>query len=372
MTFSKRFTYDRLGSDKMIQVSLCMIVKNEEEVLERCLNSIHDIVDEVIIVDTGSDDLTKEIAQRYSDKVFDFTWCDDFSKARNYAFSKATKSYCMWLDADDVLKMEDKNKLKTFLQTHEPNFDVLMMKYNTGFDEQGNLTFSYFRERIVRNDGHHIFEGIIHEAIVPSGIVIHEDIAITHQKLHVQDSDRNLRILNNQKINSGLRPREQYYYARELYYHKLYEDAINEFSQFLDGGKGWIENNIDACRIRGHCYKAIQKEKEAFESYLHSFYYASPRSEIICDIAYHFFQNERYHEAIFWYELAARQTPDETTGAFIEKDCYGFTPYLQLCVCYDRLHDQQKAIYYNELAGFLKPNNDKYLYNREYFRKKDA
>ena len=67
----------------MVSVSLCMIVKNEEDVLERCLESVADLVDEIIIVDTGSADRTKEIAARFTSQIFDFPWQDDFSAARN-------------------------------------------------------------------------------------------------------------------------------------------------------------------------------------------------------------------------------------------------------------------------------------------------
>lgn len=93
----------------MITISVCMIVKNEEDVLERALKSVQDIADEIIIVDTGSTDSTKDIASSYTNKIYDFEWCDDFSKARNYSFSKATKDYCMWLDADDVI-LEERSK----------------------------------------------------------------------------------------------------------------------------------------------------------------------------------------------------------------------------------------------------------------------
>ena len=77
----------------MISISLCMIVKNEEAVLSRCLDSIADLMDEIIIVDTGSTDKTKEIALKYTDKVYDFEWTGSFSDARNYSFSFATKEY---------------------------------------------------------------------------------------------------------------------------------------------------------------------------------------------------------------------------------------------------------------------------------------
>ena len=85
----------------MATVSLCMIVRNEEDVLGRCLESVKDIVDEIIIVDTGSTDRTKEIAGRFTNTVYDFPWIDDFSAARNFSFSKATMDYQMWLDADE-------------------------------------------------------------------------------------------------------------------------------------------------------------------------------------------------------------------------------------------------------------------------------
>ena len=101
----------------MVTISLCMIVKNEEDTLARCLDCIKDIVDEIIIVDTGSTDLTKEIAKNYTNLVYDFKWIDDFSAARNFSFSKATKDYCLWLDADDVISKKNQEKLKKLKET---------------------------------------------------------------------------------------------------------------------------------------------------------------------------------------------------------------------------------------------------------------
>ena len=70
-----------------------MIVKNEEKHLARCLDTVRDLMDEIIIVDTGSADRTKEIAARYTDRIYDFAWIDDFSAARNFAFSMAGCDY---------------------------------------------------------------------------------------------------------------------------------------------------------------------------------------------------------------------------------------------------------------------------------------
>ena len=86
----------------MVTISLCMIVKNEEDVIGRCLDSVSDLVDEINIVDTGSTDRTKEIVAKYTDRIFDFEWIDDFSAARNFSFQQATRQYILWLDADDI------------------------------------------------------------------------------------------------------------------------------------------------------------------------------------------------------------------------------------------------------------------------------
>ena len=78
-----------------MNLSLCMIVKNEEEVLARCLESARPLVEEIVIVDTGSTDRTKEIAAQFTDRIFSFEWTDDFSAARNFSFSKAHGDYIL-------------------------------------------------------------------------------------------------------------------------------------------------------------------------------------------------------------------------------------------------------------------------------------
>lgn len=96
----------------MVTISLCMIVKNEEKVLRRCLDSLSDIADEIIIADTGSSDKTKDIALEYTNNVYDFQWTGDFSEARNFVSSKATKDYIYTADADEYLDEANREKLK--------------------------------------------------------------------------------------------------------------------------------------------------------------------------------------------------------------------------------------------------------------------
>ena len=210
----------------MITISVCMIVKDEEMVLERALKSVERIADEIIIVDTGSTDRTKKIALKYTDKVYDFVWCDDFAKARNYSFSKATMDYCMWLDADDIISDSDQEGLINLKKTLSKDTSVVMMKYNAEFDQNNKPTFTYYRERLLRRKDNFYWEGFIHEVISPRGKVLYSDLAITHSKVKNSDVNRNLRIFR-EKLNEGVMfsPREIFYYARELFYHQLYQEG---------------------------------------------------------------------------------------------------------------------------------------------------
>jgi glycosyltransferase involved in cell wall biosynthesis len=242
----------------MITISLCMIVKNEEDVIARCLDCVKDIADEIIIVDTGSTDTTKEICKQFTDKIYDFEWIDDFSAARNFSYSKATMEYIMWLDADDIILEQDIIKLMDLKQTLSPIVDAVMMKYNYGFDANGNITLSFYRERLTKGINNFKWHEPVHEHLDKNGIIINLDICITHRKLHATSSDRNLTIYERALSNGGtLTPRGQYYYSRELYNHGRYKDAIDSFNKFLNSGAGWVEDNIVACQLIADCYNNI-------------------------------------------------------------------------------------------------------------------
>lgn len=352
----------------MITISLCMIVKNEEDVLARCLDSVKDIADEIIIVDTGSTDKTKEIAETYTDKVFDFKWINDFSAARNYSFSKATKEYILWLDADDIILEKDRQKFKQLKQDLGSEVDIVMMKYNVGFDESGNITLSYFRERLSRRTCNCHWKEPVHEYLEISGKTINSDICITHKKEHAATPGRNLKLYKSYlSRGKNLSTRGLFYYARELYYNEQYDDAIKYFNKFLDTEQGWIEDNITACFHLSVCYDHKKDRKNMLRSLLRSFEYDNPRGEICCQLGNYYFQNNEYEKAILWYKLATEiKIPGDSWG-FISHDYYGYLPNIQLCVCYDRLGNIDEAIKYNEKASEFKPNAPAIEYNRKYF-----
>ncbi len=352
----------------MPTISLCMIVKNEEKHIARCLDSVAELVDEIIIVDTGSTDRTVEIASNYTTKVYSHPWTDDFSEARNYSFSKASMDYCMWMDADDILQQTDRDNFLQLKQSLPPKTDIVMMKYHTAFDEGGMPSFSYFRERWIRNCSKYRWVGAVHEVIPPNGSILYSDIAISHKKMNAGNPDRNLNIYRKMLAEGKfLDPRQQYYYGRELYYHNQYEEAVSVFEQFLRSPEGWIENKIEACSICADCYSHLGQEDSALTTLLRIMSFDLPRAELCCEIGKYFLEHGNFHNAVYWYETALKLPKNEYSGGFIVPDCYDYIPLLQLCVCYDKMGDRQKAKEYNERAGVCKPYSKAYLYNKHYF-----
>ncbi len=354
----------------MPTISLCMIVRNEELHIARCLESIAGLVEEIIVVDTGSVDRTIEIASHYTSNVYSYPWKDDFSDARNYSFSKASMDYCMWLDADDVLEEMEKDKFLQLKQTLPKDVDLVMMRYITSFDEAGKPSFSYFRERWIRNNSQYRWIGAVHEVIPPSGNIVYSDTAISHKKMNQGDPDRNLNIYKK-LLAEGKRldPRQQYYYGRELYYHKQYQEAVSVLEEFLLSETGWVENKIEACSICANCYDCLGQKQSALITLLRSLSFDLPRAELCCEIGKHFLKQGNYHTAAYWYETALSRPKQEYSGGFILPDCYDYIPFLQLCVCFDKIGDRKKAKEYNEKAGACKPYSQAYLYNKQYFER---
>lgn len=355
----------------MKTISLCMIVKNEENTLERCLKSVQDIADEIIVVDTGSTDRTMEIASKFTNKIYEFSWIDDFSKARNYSFSKATKDYILWLDADDIILPEDKVKFINIKETLTSDVDAVMMKYNTGFDSQGKVTFSYYRERLSKRSRNFRWREPVHEYLEIGGKIINSDICITHAKQSMVHSNRNLQIYEN-ILASGMKLsiRGSYYYARELKDNERYKDAAAQFDLFLKSGLGWVEDNISACGELAKCYLLLGEDEKALSAMLQSFTYDLPRAELCCQIGYYFKGKNKFKHAIFWFEMAYKLEKPQNSLGFIQHDYWDFIPYMECVVCYDKLGFYDKSEWYNDKAAEIKPDSPSVLYNKAYFEKR--
>lgn len=163
-------------------ISLCMIVKNEENTLSRCLNNIKDKVDEIIVVDTGSTDRTKEIAKKYTDEIFDFKWCDDFATARNFSISKAKNDWVLLLDADEEVTEFNNENINEFINT-DKKIVGRIKRINTFEDADGQKRL-FERVNRVFNRKYFKYKGIIHEQVVKIGgedyNTVNVDITVNH------------------------------------------------------------------------------------------------------------------------------------------------------------------------------------------------
>lgn len=145
-------------------LSVCIIAKNEEQNIARCLESLKPYDFEIVVADTGSTDRTKEMALRYTDKVYDFMWCDDFAAAKNFAVSKASHTHVLVLDSDEFLERFDVQQMERLLEQH-PDEVGRIERWNT-FERKGERQENReWINRIFAKDRFR-YEGRIHEQIV--------------------------------------------------------------------------------------------------------------------------------------------------------------------------------------------------------------
>ena len=144
-----------------LNISVCIITKNEEKHLPQTLKAIKDLGFEIVIVDTGSTDDTKKIARNYTDKVYDFEWCDDFSAARNFSISKASNDWILVLDSDEVVITYDISVLCELTGYPEQILGTITRKNH--YDNNGiDSIYTDRPERFFNKKAFH-FEGSIHE-----------------------------------------------------------------------------------------------------------------------------------------------------------------------------------------------------------------
>lgn len=352
-----------------MEISLCLIVKNEEDVLGRCLESAKDFADEIIVVDTGSTDKTKDIARQFTDKVYDFEWIDDFSAARNFVFSKATKDYQMWLDADDVVPERSVNEIKELKKTLSDEVEIVTMRYVLSFDEKGNPSYHSTRERLFKRSKNYQWIDPVHECIPLIGNLHYTNIEIWHKKTKFEElSTRNIDIYKNLE-NSGkvFSARQLYYYARELKDHNETSKAIAYYEKFLESGLGWIEDVIASCHQLAIEYKKMGAIEKVLPILLKSFEYDIPRPEICCELGYYYKDTQDFNQAFKWFDLATR-LPQSTSVGFVFSDYSGYIPNLEACVCLSFLGDYQKAYEYNEKASLSRPDCPSVNQNRVYLK----
>lgn len=293
----------------MISISLCMIVKNEERVLSRCLDSIADLCDEIIIVDTGSTDSTKEIAEKYTNKVYDFKWTGDFSEARNFAFSKATMEYIYSADADEVLDKENRQRFLDLKVAMLPEIEIVQMKYVED-DIQTVLNSKVeYRPKLYKRLRNFTWIDPVHETVRTLPVVFDSDIEILHkpEKLH---ASRDFELIEKAYTKEGVLSKN----LIEMYVRELYKCAD---ANQLKSAKKILEEIIstgteDELFCKMLCVLArearLSKNEALFIKSTSKLLASGGCAEVCCELGDYFYEKGDIEEATLWYYNALNES----------------------------------------------------------------
>ncbi len=295
----------------MVTISLCMIVKNEERVLARCLDSVADLVDEIVIVDTGSLDKTKEIAAKYTDKIYDFAWVDDFGAARNFAFSKAGMEYVYSADADEVLDAQNRERFRVLKENLLPEIEIVQMKYanQLAFGTVYNFDEEY-RPKLFKRKRDFVWEEPIHEMVRLTPVIYDSDVVITHMP-HESHAGRDFANFKRQ-TDKGVRLSKRLHnmYAKELFLAGTAEDVKAAAAFFrasaADESRG-ADEFVEACLVAARAAR-LSGDVAGFLKYTSKVITGEGCSEICCELGHFYEDAQDYAEAVIWYYHAVYET----------------------------------------------------------------
>ncbi|MFD1065859.1 glycosyltransferase [Oceanobacillus locisalsi] len=225
-------------------ITLCMIVKNEEAFLKKCLSSVQNFADEIIIVDTGSTDGSIRIAEKFNAKIYHYKWDDHFAKARNEGITKAANEWILWLDADECLDIQHPETFKKALANRKANILSLPITNFTGNHLHSDDLTSYihYQPRLFRNHQGIHFIHRIHETLDAEPEKMTTDIldlpilhyGYIHEVTEKKDkSSRNKRLLELEAAKETHSPWVTYHLASEYYRDKAYKQAFDYVNQSI-------------------------------------------------------------------------------------------------------------------------------------------
>lgn len=318
----------------MASLSVCMIVRDEEPVIGRCLSAVSAFADEIIVLDTGSRDRTPQIARTYTDQVFDEPWQDDFAAARNASYRRARCDYVMWMDADDVVRPAQAQLLRQRMDALPDTVDGVLLPYAVHEPGKAEVFDIYLlRDRILRRSLHPVWKNAVHEAI-PLDPDWHletwRDVPVYHDKLVVNEAGRNLRIFETQMARGWvLDDFSTSYYCRELFLAGRYEQAAREFEKLIDSGaKDFIVYNalqyyISAMETR-RCYRQLA---DILLDYVRRW---GETELVCCELGRCFLKEKDWDAAEHWYQRALAVKPDDTDWKVHCRALNTVVPWVQL------------------------------------------
>lgn len=336
-------------------LSLCMIVKNESKNLKSCLSKVADFVDEIIIVDTGSNDNTKTIASEFTDKIYDFKWCNDFSKARNFSVYKASNDWILVLDGDEFVTEFYRQGLDKFIN-NSLNINKIgrIQRSNVMEDSDGNKKYIERVNRLFNRNYFH-YEGIIHEQIVALNgknyetekvDITAEHVGYTKEELNrTHKLKRNIDLLVEAVKNDSEDPYLYFQLGKSYYVLKDYTASALYFEKALsfqlDFRLEYVENLIETygySLINSSRYSDALILEDCFD-----FYSNSADFHFIMGLVY--MNTARFEQAVESFLKCTKFSYSKVQGITT------YIAYYNIGVIYDVLGFKEKAIEYYNMCG---------------------
>jgi tetratricopeptide (TPR) repeat protein len=354
-----------------MSVSVAMIVKNEEQTLPRCLDSIAGAVDEIVIVDTGSADATREVARRYTDRVFDLAWPDSFAAARQFAFDRASSEWICWLDADDVVHGAE--KIRDLTASASASVGGFCWRYVYGRDRWGGARCELWRERCVRHDGSFRWTGRVHEVLVtdrPWQLVRASEVVVEHQsppERNATRGPRNLELLERELAESGegSSARLLFYLGREHASAGHLERALDYLGQCVERSTWDDERYLaqvqvaDLHRQQGDFDRALDADLRALKTCPHWPY-------AYFSLAQTYYYQRDWHKVVHWCEVG-RAMPEPDSILLMDPAAYryGWIIYFTNALYHIGALDEARA--WTRRALEHCPDDEQHLANLQFF-----
>lgn len=345
-------------------LSVCIIMKNEEKVIDRCLRSLSGIADEIIVVDTGSTDNSKTLALEYADKVYDFEWVDDFSKARNYAASKANGEWILVVDADEYIDRDSFIEFKKKLIDSPPPYNIIALQIVSFLGESGQTTSMNYHSRLYRNDINIYFDRKIHEMLVHKdkskarhgslGFQIFHSGYMSENIKEKNKTDRNLNLLLSLKDKTAI---DYYFIGNEYKSLDNYKKAVSYYQKSysfkpdlnLDWVKKMLLYLVDSLNQDGRIeetFEVLDACMEAYPTVVDFLYYKG-----ILD-----FKCKNYSAAKKVFNDILLQKDKLVTDS--SDDFLGYLPLRFLGEIYELENELKKAVKSYSQALSLNPSDD--------------
>lgn len=334
----------------MAKLSLCMIVKEKSDDLVRALDSLYDYVDEIVIATQDKSWVVSGSHAGPKWKVYHYDWPNDFAKARNDNFAKATGDYILWIDADDTVTNPE--ALPEIIKDMEKNnVDWCSLAYNYMRDEFGNIVMRHWKPRIMKK-GSGKWEKTVHENWVPEREVTQifdERVVIEHhiedyEKHNLESGERNLKILlaefNENPTNPD--PRTLFYIGNTLMGLKKFEEAVPFYRDHITKC-GWPEEKYYSLHYMSKCLSYVGEYDAAIEVGLEAIKLFPHWSLAYFDLGEYYSAKQDYPKVIEWIKSGMEKERPDAKEYFMDDTEYVLLPLGRLADAYMELHDFDRA-----------------------------